>query len=124
MNRHQILTSYILNGAVVGYQNGQDPFKITRFKSTNIIQWENADNNNWTDFSNGPMDYDLGGNYTFSISERHGKAGQVGRIDGSAARESMSNLKMWASSTDVSTASPNDMWCNPTKSPNGFMNGH
>ena len=118
MNRHEILTSYIWNGAVVAYQNGQAPFKITRFKSTNIIQWENEDKSDWGDFSNWPTDP----NYT--ISDRHGKAGQVGRIDGSAARESMSNLKTWASSTDVSTASPNDMWCNPTKSPNGFMNGH
>jgi len=124
MNRREILTSYSWNGAVVGYQNNQPPFKITRFKSTNIIQWENTENSNWGDFSNGPMDYDAGNNYTFTISERHGKAGQVGRIDGSAARESMSNLKAWASTYDVPTAAPNDLWCNPNKSPSGLMNGH
>ena len=117
LGRKEILTSYAWNGAVVAYQNGKTPYKITTFKPTNILQWENADNSNWGDFSNGPLDYDQNNNLTISLSTRHGKAGQVGRIDGSAGRETWSNLSMWANDTTTR----NDLWC--SGDPNSG-NGH
>ena len=113
--RHEIITSYAWNGAIVAYQNGLAPFfKISRFKPTNIVQWERADDANWGDFSNSPMDYGSSGNYTYSFSTRHGKVTPVGRIDGSAASESMQNMKMWADDPNN-----NDLWCSPT-----IANGH
>ena len=113
--RPEIITSYVWNGAVVAYQNGQVPFKISRFKPTNILQWENADNGNWSDFSNAPVDYDQNGNLIYSFSTRHGKVALVGRMDGSAGRESMQNMKMWA----LDTTTKNDLWCSPVSSNNG-----
>ena len=113
--RQELITSYAWNGAVVAYQNGQAPYKTTSFKPTCILQWENAEKSNWTDFSNGPKDYDSFGNYTYSFSDRHGKAAQVGRMDGSAARETWANMKAWAD--NITTK--NDLWCSPATA-----NGH
>ena len=109
--REEIITSYAWNGAVVTYQDKVAPFKSTSFKPTNILQWENAENSNWSDFSNGPKDYDSAKNYTYSFSNRHGKAGQVGRMDGSAGRETWKNLTVWADSPIGGTK--NDLWCCP-----------
>ena len=115
--RQEILTSYAWNGAVIAYDNNRynNPYKLTAFKPTNILQWENAEKSNWTDFSNGPMDYDPNGNYTISFSDRHGKAAQVGRMDGSAGRETWANMKAWANDTTTK----NDLWCSPAT-----QNGH
>ncbi len=107
--RKQIITSYTFNGAVVSYTDNAKPLKSTSFKPTNILQWENAEKSNWGDFSNGPKDYDANNNYTYSFSDRHGKASQVGRMDGSAARETWANMKVWADDTTAK----NDLWCNP-----------
>jgi len=111
--RNELITSYAWNGAAVAYQNALSltPLKITRFKPTNILQWENAENGSWNDFSNYPLEP----TYGFSLSDRHGKAGQVGRMDGSAGRETMFKLKAWA---DDNTTK-NDLWCNPNSA-----NGH
>ena|ERR1022692_252649 len=113
--RLEILTSYAWNGGVVAYTDGHSPYKSTAFKPTSIIQWENADKSNWKDFSNGPKDYDANNNYTYSFSDRHGKAAQVGRVDGSAARELWKNMTVWADDTKTR----NDLWCNPATA-----NGH
>ncbi|HEY5233100.1 MAG TPA: prepilin-type N-terminal cleavage/methylation domain-containing protein [Verrucomicrobiae bacterium] len=106
--RSQLISSYVWNGAVVGYQNGQVPYKITSFKPTNILQWENDEKNTaageWNDFSNFPLE---GNNPTFS--HRHGKAAQVGRIDGGAARIPYLEMVSWADATTVA----NDIWCSP-----------
>jgi prepilin-type N-terminal cleavage/methylation domain-containing protein len=109
--REEIITSFAWNGAAVAYQNGQAPYKSTSFKPTCILQWENAEKSNWGDFSNGPKDYDSNKNYTYSFSDRHGKAGQVGRVDGSAARETWKNMTMWADSPIGGIK--NDLWCCP-----------
>ena len=119
-NRAELLTSYIFNGAIVGYPGSGSgyvkPFKITRFKPTNILEWENNEKNTasgqWNDFSNFPVE---GG--TISLSQRHGKAAQVGHMDGSAGRELWINIAAWANSPV--SAGPNDLWCNPTPGSNG-----
>ena len=116
--RNQIISSYVFNGALQGYQNGT-PFKISSFRPTSIVQWENRHKGgNWTDFSNGPMDWDSTsgtGVTSPSFSDRHGNAYQVGRIDGSAGREKKANMDAWARNTTTR----NDLWCNPKT-----VNGH
>jgi len=113
--RPQIISSYVWNGAVQGYGTNT-PDKITRFKPTNILQWENDEKQVnspgfWGDFANKPAEVGS----TPSMSQRHGKAAQVGRFDGSAARESWINIASWCKEG----AKPNELWCNPAS-----YNGH
>ena len=111
-NRPELITSYIWNGAIVGYNpnvNTAVPtFKITKMKPTNILQWENDETvtaaGQWNDFANFPVE-----SGQVSLSRRHGTAAQIGRIDGSAGRELMVNINGWARNTTT----PNDLWCNP-----------
>jgi prepilin-type N-terminal cleavage/methylation domain-containing protein len=113
--RKELLSSYVWDGAIVGYTNtpAGSPlvasYKLTRFKASNILQWENDDNNTapgaWNDFSNFPLE----GNPpapTFSI--RHGKDAQVGRMDGSAARIGYGDMVAMAKGN-----TKNDLWYNP-----------
>ena len=118
--RFELITSYVWDGAIVGYPNTPAgspfvrPFKISRFKPTNILQWENDEKNTasvaWNDFANFPLE---NGNPTFS--KRHGKSAQVGRMDGSAARILMVDMLNMANNTTT----PNDLWYSPLTS-----NGH
>jgi prepilin-type N-terminal cleavage/methylation domain-containing protein len=114
--RAELISSYVWNGAIVGYPDGTKtsagfviPFKLSKFKPTNILQWENDENNtvagNWNDFSNFPIE---GGQPSFDTI-RHGKSCQVGRMDGSAARILKTDMVGWA----LATTSPNDLWYNP-----------
>jgi prepilin-type N-terminal cleavage/methylation domain-containing protein len=117
-NRGQFLSSYVWNGAVVGYPPSAvyvPTFKLSRFKPSNILQWENdeTDLTGWNDFSNFPLEGNNGGAPTFS--KRHGTAAQIGRFDGSAARVRMTDMNAWARSTTA----PNDLWCKPASA-----NGH
>ena len=113
-----LISSYVFNGAIVGYPDGTatmngtkfiTPFKISKFKPTNILEWENDEKNtaagNWNDFSNFPIE---GGQPSFD-QIRHGKSCQVGRIDGSAARVPKTDMIGWANNTTT----PNDLWYNP-----------
>jgi type II secretory pathway pseudopilin PulG len=119
--RNQLISSYVWNGAVVGYADGKTPCKRYQLEPTNILQWENDENNTytqsgtWNDFSNYPLEWDRSRKEVPSFSQRHGKAAQVGRMDGSAGRERQANMASWAKET----AGPNDLWCNPATA-----NGH
>jgi len=131
-SRGVLISSYVWDGSIVGF--GKDPspkkningvdfyltYKLTKFKASNILQWENDEKNtangNWNDFSNFPLEGPAGGgiaNITFS--RRHGKAAQVGRMDGSAAR--ITYAEMVANALD--TTAKNDLWYCPTTA-----NGH
>jgi len=124
-NRYELLTSYVWDGAIVGYgtapalpSNYIPTLKMTKFKASNILQWENDEKNTisgaWNDLANYPIET---GKTTFS--QRHGKAAQVGRMDGSAAR--IPSAEMTSLSWD--TSGKNDLWYNPLY-PNGHSNGH
>jgi len=80
----------------------------------NILEWENDENNTaageWNDFSNYPIETGK-----LSISDRHGKSAQVGRMDGSAARVPWTDITTWANDTTA----PNDLWYSPNS-----VNGH
>lgn len=115
MKRYEIISSYVWNGAVVGYQNEAPPYKMNKFRPTNILQWENDETlnvsgGNWGDFANAPMEAIANGSSVTrpSFSQRHGKAAQIGRMDGSAGRESWVNIVAWSKANK-----PNDLWCNP-----------
>ena len=118
VNRAELISSYAWDGAIVGFPgSGVTPgptFKITRFKPTNILQWENDEKNTagtaWNDFSNYPLESNQP-----TFSKRHGNGAQVGRMDGSAGRELMVNMLTWANNNTL----PNDLWYNPNTA-----NGH
>ncbi len=118
--RYELISSYVWNGAVVGYTNAPagsplaPTYKLTKFKASNILQWENDEHNTdyraWNDFSNFPLE-----NNNPTFSSRHGKAAQVGRMDGSAARVTMKEMVAQATSQNYK----NDLWCSPAS-----LNGH
>jgi prepilin-type N-terminal cleavage/methylation domain-containing protein len=123
--RKELITSYVWNGAIVGYPNTSagsplaPTYKMTRFKASNILQWENDERNvtsatsgAWNDFSNFPVE---GGQLTFSL--RHGRTAQIGRMDGSAARIPMIEMTAMA----LNTTTRNDLWYNPNPT---SLNGH
>ncbi len=126
------ITSYVWNGAVIGYNGGQfstgpgqlaHTFKLGQFKSSAILMWE-ADETVpffFNDFANYP---DQG------ISSRYGKGAVVGFFDGSARRIDVSQYSYWAGCANgvwnpqggvrwkfVKTL-PNQLWCSPAN------NGH
>ena len=116
-NRGILISSYVWDGAIVAYgkntalPSGQYPtYKLTKFKASNILQWENDEKNtaggNWNDFSNFPIE---GGNTTFS--KRHGKTAQVGRMDGGAAR--ITSVEMTGMANAAAGTAKNDLWYSP-----------
>ncbi|HMP84260.1 MAG TPA: prepilin-type N-terminal cleavage/methylation domain-containing protein [Verrucomicrobiota bacterium] len=113
--RNQLISSYVWNGAAVGYQDRKSSYKRSQFKPTSILQWENDEKNiyvnstTWNDFSNYPLEWDKSHQVVPSFSQRHGKAAQIGRIDGSAGREISVKMVAWA----YETGTPNDLWCSP-----------
>jgi len=121
LKRYQIISSYVWNGAVVAYQNGQSPYKLSVFKPTSVLQWENDEKNTapgaWGDFANAPAEAIASGSSIVkpSFSQRHGQAAQVSRMDGSASRELYAKMAAWA----ANTTTPNDLWCSPASA-----NGH
>ena len=124
--RYELITSYVWDGAIVGFGKSSSAspagggnaenltYKLTKFLASNILQWENDEHNTdyraWNDFSNFPLE---NGNPTFSA--RHGKAAQVGRMDGSAARITMAEMLAQAKNTTYK----NDLWYSPVNA-----NGH
>ena len=123
--RYELISSYVWNGAVVAFKNDQAPYKITKLKPTNILQWENDEKNTapgaWGDFANAPAEAIASGSSVKkpNFSQRHGKAAQIGRMDGSAGRELYATMAAWA----MDTATPNDLWYVPTTA-NGHDNGY
>jgi len=124
--RGELISSYVWDGSIVAFGNTSTPVKISKLKPTNILEWENDETlagnpqlgGIWNDFSNYPLE---GGSDDYvgtpSFSRRHGKASQVGKIDGSAGREPYQNMLSWANAPKGS--GPNDLYYNP-----GNSDGH
>lgn len=116
LDRGELISSYVWDGSIVSYGAVSVPFKLSRFKPTNVLEWENDEKNTsggaWNDFSNYPLE---GGSDDYSgaptFSQRHGKSSQIGRMDGSAARELYANMLSWANS--VKGSGPNELYYNP-----------
>jgi len=127
-NRKIFITSYAWNGAIIGYGANAPTktFKLSKFQGSNILQWENNEKNttggSWNDFSNYPLQDANNGGAGFgnvpqdiTFSQRHGKAAQVGRLDGGAARIPYTEMAAMA----FATSAKNDIWYNPLSA-----NGH
>ena len=122
-NRFELITTYCFDGAIVAYGKGYPaaatyyaPFKISKFKPTNVLMWENNEKlanpthtGGWNDVSNFPLEADPSGTKVPSFSIRHGKSAQVGRMDGGAARILGTDMTSWANGTGT----PNDLWYSP-----------
>jgi prepilin-type N-terminal cleavage/methylation domain-containing protein len=107
--RQIYITSYVWNGAIIGYVNYTTPtnlwpktFKVTQFKPDAIVQWEADENtggrvniNFFNDFANYP---DQG------LSGRHGKGAVVGLFCGSAERMTTNIFMSFSGGVDSSPA--------------------
>jgi len=115
LQRQELVTSYQWNGSMNSFGNPTNYNKITTFKPSNIVQWENCETNVssgfWGDWANKPSEEFPNP----SMSERHGSTAQIARLDGSAARELWANIVGWCKEGSV----PNDLWYAP-----GSYNGH
>jgi len=100
--RDQQISSYVMNGAVCGYDRALNPtVKLTRLSPSGVSFWEC---NNATLQDSSPDE---------NTSGRHGKVAILGAFDGSAA---LMQLTTWAAKVEDSNA--NELWCYPG-SPNG-----
>lgn len=120
--RYELISSYVWDGSIVAFGSnpalptGEHPtYKLTMFKASNILQWENDEKNPdktaWDNLANRPME-----NGRVTYSQRHGKAAQIGRMDGSAARIPKAEMDGMAFGSGK-----NDLWYSPDspQGPNG-----
>jgi prepilin-type N-terminal cleavage/methylation domain-containing protein len=109
--RGQQISSYVMNGAVCGYERGVNPpLKLSRLSPMAVAFWECANNtaeDNTQLFNDGASSPDE------NVSARHGKVAVYGAFDGSAR---LMPLKQWMEKIDAADA--NDLWCFPN-SPDG-----
>jgi prepilin-type N-terminal cleavage/methylation domain-containing protein len=109
--RGQQISSYVMNGAVCGYERGRYPaLKLSQLPPGGVAFWECAnntvaDNEQW--FNDGASRPDE------NTSARHGNVAIYGAFDGSA---SLMKLTVWAEK--MREAAANELWCFPT-SPDG-----
>ena len=103
------ITSYLMNGAVLGFDRKNKAFRISRFMPESVIFWETDEGRDkgfsgyWNDGSSFPWE---------GLTLRHGKGSTVAIIDGSCRWYNRSD---WDSDLDKT---PGPLWCNP-----GSVNG-
>jgi prepilin-type N-terminal cleavage/methylation domain-containing protein len=100
--RKQKITTYIQNGALVGY-NGNTwlrPFKLARFKQDAIIVWQ-GNEDNAADFN------DASSKPTEGISKAHENGTTVGVVDGHVEYIKLTSFYALA------TQNPGRLWCTP-----------
>jgi len=104
--RGQQISSYVINGAVCGYERGSDPpLKLSRLSPSGVAFWECANHTaeeNQTLFNDGASSPDE------NTSVRHGKVAIFGTFDGSAR---LMRLTAW--SEKMSENNQNELWCFP-----------
>ena len=109
--RGQQVSSYVMNGAVCGYQRALNPpMKLSQLSPTAVAFWECANNtaeDNQTWFNDGASSPDE------NTSGRHGTVTPVVAFDGSAR---LMKLTEWTA--EVNAPEPNELWCCP-----GSVNG-
>jgi prepilin-type N-terminal cleavage/methylation domain-containing protein len=109
--RGQQISSYVMNGAVCGYERAQNPpLKLSQLNPEGIAFWECANNTaaeNETLFNDGASSPDE------NTSARHGSVAIYAAFDGSAG---LMKLSLWATKMNESNA--NELWCYPN-SPDG-----
>jgi prepilin-type N-terminal cleavage/methylation domain-containing protein len=106
MERPQQISSYAMNGAVVGYGGNHPPAKLVRMQPTDCAFWETDETE--------PHYFNDGANYPpEGVSGRHMAGGVQAVFDGSV---SYIKLAQWRQ--DMASLIRNRLWCNPN-SPDG-----
>ncbi len=109
--RPQQLSSYVMNGAVCGYQRGRNPsVKLAQLSPAGVAFWEC---NNATAVDNETLFNDAASSPDENTSGRHGKVAIIGIFDGSARTMPIVG---WTEKMDEPNA--NELWCFP-QSPTG-----
>jgi prepilin-type N-terminal cleavage/methylation domain-containing protein len=100
-----LLTSYIMNGAVVAYKNPEKSFRIDQFRPGTVIMWDANEH--------GPVAFNDGASYPNEIvAGHHGTGITCGSVDGSGV---YFNGQEFAEQV---AKRPSRLWCNPM-SPKG-----
>jgi prepilin-type N-terminal cleavage/methylation domain-containing protein len=109
--RGQQISSYVMNGAVCGFDRATyPPLKLGRLSPSGVAFWECANN---TPEENQQLFNDGASSPDENTSARHGKVAIYGAFDGSVHLMSLTD---WA--TKMNATNQNELWCYPD-SPNG-----
>ena len=104
--RGQLVSSYVMNGAVCGYERALNPpMKLSQLSPSGVAFWECANNtafDSQTWFNDGASSPDE------NVSGRHGTVAMLGAFDGSAR---LMKLADWTAK--VNAPGPNELWCYP-----------
>lgn len=103
------MTSFIMNGAVVAYQQPERSFRIDQFDGNDVIMWDANEQ--------GPVAFNDGASYpTEIVAGHHGTGINCGNADGS------SDYMRGPEFAEQREARPGRLWCNP-RSPSGDQGG-
>jgi len=104
--RPQKISSYVMNGAVCGFDRGLNPpAKLAQLSPSGVAFWEC---NNATATDNQELFNDGASSPDENTSGRHGKVAILGVFDGSAR---LMQLTAWTEKMDEAVA--NELWCFP-----------
>jgi len=104
MERPQQISSYAINGAVVGYSLNHPPAKLAQMQPGDCAFWETDETE--------PTYFNDGANYPpEGVSGRHSAGGVQAAFDGS-----VSYVKLVQWHQDMASTSRNRLWCNPNSS--------
>ena len=102
--RGQRISSYAMNGAVIGYAGTNQPVKLAQLRSSDCGFWETDETH--------PEFFNDGANYpTEGVSARHLQGAIQAALDGSV---SYIRLPKWYQ--DVADPNRNRLWCSPFSS--------
>lgn len=104
--RGQRISSYVMNGAVCGYDRARNPpVKLAQMRGDGIAFWECANN---TADENRFLFNDGASRPDENTSARHGKVALFGAFDGSARQMPLDWWRARAAATNA-----NELWCYP-----------
>jgi hypothetical protein len=111
--RPQQISSYAMNGAVIGYDfSVYPPVKLSAMQPTDCAFWETDEKH--------PEYFNDGANFPGEgVSGRHQNGGIQGAFDGSVSYVRLDN---WYK--DVADANKNRLWCYPGSPDGGGPSGH
>ncbi len=112
-DRPQQVSSYAMNGAVIGYDfNSYPPVKLAAMQPTDCAFWETDEKH--------PEYFNDGANWPGEgVSRRHQNGGIQAAFDGS-----VNYVRLQAWYVDVSCTNKNRLWCYPGSPDGGGPNGH
>ena len=115
LDRPQQISSYVMNGAVIGYGSVDTPVKLSLMHPTDCAFWEanETDPHNFNDGANWP------GIDTEGVSGRHRKGGIQATFGGTV---NYIKFDTWYQEAD--DLGKNRLWCYPCSDDGGGPNGH